>query len=353
MAVSDGSGSSDIEEEELQNALMACDFPLVVWSLADTPSVRLANPEAARLLGRPLSEMPGLPILEMLAPRLAVRETVELLASGSLDSVHGDRSALARDGSTVPVRVWTRAIPLQQSRAAVSLIVPISEIARLGRDPSAPWRELAQIAVGTAGPGWLITQVSRDAVGLLGRPAAELIGSSLLEVAEPSGADMLRRARPGGPVVSVPNVAFRHRDGTDVVLCVLAAPHPTKADLSYFALVGWANPPGDSRQDRVTELEMRLRRIGAEVRASGVLDGISVLASPGDVPELAGLTARQWEILSRLVGGARVPTIASDLFLSQSTVRNHLATIFRKFGVHSQAELLTALRQRQDEALHA
>jgi DNA-binding CsgD family transcriptional regulator len=39
-----------------------------------------------------------------------------------------------------------------------------------------------------------------------------------------------------------------------------------------------------------------------------------------------------------------VSTIADTLFVSQSTVRNHLATIFKKFGVHSQAELLELLK---------
>jgi hypothetical protein len=38
--------------------------------------------------------------------------------------------------------------------------------------------------------------------------------------------------------------------------------------------------------------------------------------------------------------------IASQLYVSQSTVRNHLATIFHKFGVHSQAELLELLTPR-------
>ena len=41
--------------------------------------------------------------------------------------------------------------------------------------------------------------------------------------------------------------------------------------------------------------------------------------------------------------GERVPTIARDLFLSQSTVRNHLSAIYRRVGVHSQAELVARL----------
>jgi DNA-binding NarL/FixJ family response regulator len=94
----------------------------------------------------------------------------------------------------------------------------------------------------------------------------------------------------------------------------------------------------------VAELEMRLRRIGAEVRAAGLIDTATTPAFQGH-PEISGLSTRQWEILSRLLEGARVSTIANELSISQSTVRNHLSTIFQRFGVHSQAELIDTFRQ--------
>ena len=58
---------------------------------------------------------------------------------------------------------------------------------------------------------------------------------------------------------------------------------------------------------------------------------------------MTDLTTRQWEILSRMAQGQRVSTIAGELYISPSTVRNHLAVIFKKFGVHSQAELMQKL----------
>lgn len=63
----------------------------------------------------------------------------------------------------------------------------------------------------------------------------------------------------------------------------------------------------------------------------------------GSLSSDRGFSERQLEIVDRLLRGERVPTIARKLFLSQSTVRNHLSAIFRTLGVHSQEELLTAL----------
>ena len=64
------------------------------------------------------------------------------------------------------------------------------------------------------------------------------------------------------------------------------------------------------------------------------------------VPVDSDFSERQLEIIERLLRGERVPTIARELYVSQSTVRNHLSVIFRKLGVHSQEELLQALRRR-------
>ncbi|MGA8295691.1 MAG: LuxR C-terminal-related transcriptional regulator [Acidimicrobiales bacterium] len=67
--------------------------------------------------------------------------------------------------------------------------------------------------------------------------------------------------------------------------------------------------------------------------------------------EVIALTPRQWEILQLLLQGKRVPAIAAELCVTRSTVRNHLATIFRKCGVHSQSELIEFFRARMP--LHA
>ncbi len=93
--------------------------------------------------------------------------------------------------------------------------------------------------------------------------------------------------------------------------------------------------------ERLAALERHLWAIAREVVDAGVIPERPVLRDP----EMDDLTSRQLEIVSRLVQGERVPTIARSMFLSQKTVRTHLANVFRKFGVHSQAELLERIRK--------
>ncbi len=95
--------------------------------------------------------------------------------------------------------------------------------------------------------------------------------------------------------------------------------------------------------DRIGELEHRLRRIGQEIEAAGLLRRATPLPDPDNVPGLDALSPRQWEIVTRLLRGERVPRIARAMYLSPSTVRNHLSMVFRKLGVRSQAELIDRL----------
>jgi DNA-binding NarL/FixJ family response regulator len=60
---------------------------------------------------------------------------------------------------------------------------------------------------------------------------------------------------------------------------------------------------------------------------------------------MSRLTFRELEIVSLLLRGHRAPAIAKALYLSQSTVRNHLSSVFAKAGVHSQQELIDRLRR--------
>lgn len=66
-----------------------------------------------------------------------------------------------------------------------------------------------------------------------------------------------------------------------------------------------------------------------------------------NVPGLHRLSRRELEVVRRLLDGDRVPAIANQLFISQSTIRNHLSSVFRKLRVRSQQELIELLRRHR------
>ena len=59
---------------------------------------------------------------------------------------------------------------------------------------------------------------------------------------------------------------------------------------------------------------------------------------------LVGFTPRQRQLVDGLLRGDRVPQIARELEISQSTARNHLSPVYRKLGVRSQQELIAMFR---------
>jgi PAS domain S-box-containing protein len=67
------------------------------------------------------------------------------------------------------------------------------------------------------------------------------------------------------------------------------------------------------------------------------------------LPGLERLSRREIEVVRMLLRGDRVPVIARQLFISQSTVRNHLSSVFRKLRVNSQQELIVLLRERDSD----
>ena len=105
----------------------------------------------------------------------------------------------------------------------------------------------------------------------------------------------------------------------------------------------------DRLSSRVAELEGHLRRIVGEVQAAGIAAAFPGDAMPLSTERLENLSPRELDIVSRMLRGERVPTIARSLHLSASTVRNHLSKIYRKVGVHSQVELIEVLQDRNGQ----
>ncbi len=331
--------------EDLHLALNRCEFPVLVWSPPEG-TILLANDAAAALVNVPLERLVGRQVFDFLSPRPAVEQLAAIIAAGDIDGLTGARQLHPEGMEDIAVQFWTRVIELDGRRRGVALLLPQSEIPRLGRDPAAPWRDLMPIAVGVADDQWRIIEVSADIHDIAGCTPEQCIGTDLLSLFHQSDVSEIPRGQGVAQLeaLSLRHVRMAHQDGRWLEVSLLIAPFSTTPRESVFAVVGRSKRPLDATADRVASLEMHLRRIGSEVRAAGVLEAFEGLPSASQHPQLRELTTRQWEILSLLLEGQRVSTIADTLFISQSTVRNHLATIFKKFGVHSQAELLELLK---------
>ncbi len=323
---------TSVSARELVQAAELCPFALVVWD-TDTFKVTIAT-----LIGADI---------RAIAPSEVVEAIVGLFLTGSIDSIYSKDERICRgDGSTVPVSLWTRMIEVDGKAFEVSLAAPPDEVARVSSDSPAPWRELASVAVGFADERWHVASMSADITKITGWQPADWVGRSLIDFAHPDDiGGLLAKGEHTGVRQAFPLVRIRSAHDTWRPFRLLFAPTFGAHGIA-FALVEEPQTTPDVR-GRVQELEMRLRHIGAEVRAAGLLEDVNALPAMTDTPELTQLTSRQWEILSRLLRGQRVNAIAAELYLSQSTVRNHLATIFQRFGVHSQSELIELLHPRE------
>jgi DNA-binding CsgD family transcriptional regulator/PAS domain-containing protein len=208
-----------------------------------------------------------------------------------------------------------------------------------------------------------VLEVSDPVLELGGRSRADLLGRSLLQISlQP---EPLRRSfellATGGIETCTRISGLLRPDGSSTPMTVHYRPHAAPLPREYviggvLAAGRLESADGEApavdhvyealvpAQARAADLEEHLRRIGEEVRRAGVTSWLDALPSVDEVPELALLTSREREVLLRLFTGERVRYIAEALFLSESTVRNHLTAVFRKFDVRSQAALLARLR---------
>ncbi len=60
----------------------------------------------------------------------------------------------------------------------------------------------------------------------------------------------------------------------------------------------------------------------------------------------ADLSPRQVEVLKYLSYGRNAETISKELFISRSTAKSHIYTIYKKVGVHTQQELLDLIQEQ-------
>jgi DNA-binding CsgD family transcriptional regulator len=295
---------------------------------------------ARELLGLPIERIVGRPALELVDPkdRAGVLAAVEALRSGGIDFFMANRHGFGARHPSKGLAVWVYAIDLEGVRWALTRWMDPEALARAEHHAVRAIPRCEALAIVDRRG---VVKAAIDTHLDLELAIDELVGKPILPAAEIErllAGPEIRTIRAKGLSLAGPVTVPRRAGGTMILKAV--ATGLASSDDWLVALMDLDSPPSG----REAELEGHLWRI-AEIETSGILlrAGRVPKLALARIPEAASLSPRQWEVLRRIMAGERVATIAEELFVSQSTVRNHLSKIFDRFDVHSQPELLARL----------
>jgi DNA-binding CsgD family transcriptional regulator len=342
-----GGGAADAEQLSplATEALDASPFPAIIIEVA-AERIVAASPSAMALLAPGGGPIVGHLLEEFTSDRPAPGP--DLFAGGRLNGFETFRQLRRSRGPDVRIRMWVRSFD-HQSPTRFVMIVFVGDQPTTTGDRAQEWQDPPAV-VGTADATLLIERISSDAEQLFSRALSDMLGGSLLALVVPDDvpAFLAALAEASATQTGITVYLDIRTDGTgSKIRCeVLLLPlQPAPSCAFVFLPTSGSNMEGQTSND-LTAILLRLGR-GAHIAqlARGVFRGIT----EDDLPGLSRLTTRELEIVTRLVDGYRVPAIAGSLFLSQSTVRNHLASVFSKLRVASQQQLLDAIRHAQAE----
>jgi DNA-binding CsgD family transcriptional regulator len=133
------------------------------------------------------------------------------------------------------------------------------------------------------------------------------------------------------------DVAGSSGDSIRVSFSIIVVPGP---GATRFSLVHIFRPASRGR-----EADELLRRI--LTGTPGPAPAAVAASIPQAASRPASLTAREIEVLHRMADGESTKAIADSLFISTTTVRNHIQHILQKLEAHSKMEAVSlALRNR-------
>lgn len=131
------------------------------------------------------------------------------------------------------------------------------------------------------------------------------------------------------------------------------APSELNAVAAEFERIAHDDAPGASHEVTIRGSSGPLRLLVARFAPFGaVASSIAIVsgffapngAQPAPLALPPELSPRECDVVRLMLDGFRVPTIATSLYVSPNTVRNHLRSIFAKLHVTSQDELIARLR---------
>jgi len=330
---------SIVELDDLIRSLAQLPVAAILTELRTHTLVAL-NDQAATLFGAPAADLLGTDVVSLIDPRDrdAARSAYAALAGKVIDGYQAERRIVTPDGEERTLNVCGRRVEAPGNLYGLWILLP-------GSEPTAAIETLmmgaSSVVLAVTDHDWQIEYMSADAE-LLGARGSELRGFPLLGLVHPSAATAFLaaagRATTGHLAVTVlTRMRAGERTWADryCLMVPICEHHPPRLGVVISPVAST-----DTRGRGGIHLDQQARHAAIEARAARTLDTLPALAhlAPGNE-----LSARQSEIVARLMAGERQADIARSMFLSPSTVRNHLTAIYTKFGVHSQAQLLAAL----------
>jgi DNA-binding CsgD family transcriptional regulator len=315
----------------------------VAVGLVELPERRFleVSPAARVLVSLRSPEWESEDLVTMAIDPGSVRRALDLMNVGAIYSCR-IRTGFKVAGSEIPLTVSLRTVGHGDGRVYALALFDAPDAERLGAPDR---RDFTLTVAADAGQGPRLHHGTEATFSE--RLTIEDLFGLLLDLAGPADvADLLTFVEDA--LASDPRIVLHERPNhtvdtprhVEIVMSrvdhVVAEPAAELATPSGIA-------PSTGGRGRLADLEMLFKRISGEIERAGESEDVYGEADVAQFPGLEDLTPRQFEILTRLLGGQRVATISRGVHLSPSTVRNHLTTIYRKIGVHSQAELLECL----------
>jgi PAS domain-containing protein/DNA-binding CsgD family transcriptional regulator len=341
-----GSADGFNDRQAAQIAVTRSTQPVALVELL-SQRIQAVSEHLLSLLGASRGQLLGHRVEEFVAQEPT--GAIALIAAGRLDGAQATRILAGPTGEFRPVQAWAHALGRQRP-PRYAIILLIDDAAQREAQPPRPLR-----VYGVVDESWRLDHLSSNVLDVLGYSADDMVGVLLTSLVH--GHDM--------PEILAGLASAEH---TQMQTLVRVRVMDAEQRWRWFQMrIGpLTRPPGfgfvlralaETPPDPTAGLHEFLARVGGETLADVTLMPGPLMPTSLQLPALARLSSRQWEILVRVNTGAAEHQIATALRLDPVVLRRHMADIFDVLGVQGTQELAelleTAARLPEDRLRRA